>query len=109
MPLSQYFHKKEFPFTQIILQSPFIPWVGAHLENILCEHHERTVTPDNCVSFEGMTLQIPPNKYRCHYVRARIHVHRYMDGSLAIFHGPRKLADYESNGQLKKKKNNKAA
>jgi hypothetical protein len=32
-----------------------------------------------------------------------------MDGSLAIFHGPRKLADYESNGQLKKKKNNKAA
>ncbi len=100
---------KKFPFTQIILQSPFIPWVGAHLENILCEHHERTVTPDNCVSFEGMTLQIPPNKYRCHYVRARIHVHRYMDGSLAIFHGPRKLADYESNGQLKKKKNNKAA
>ncbi len=46
----------------------FYPWVGAHLENILCEHHERTVTPDNCVSFEGMTLQIPPNKYRCHYV-----------------------------------------
>ncbi len=26
--------------------------LGAHLENILCEHHERTVTPDNCVSFE---------------------------------------------------------
>ena len=102
-------HNREFKQKSPEEGSAFIPWVGAHLENILCEHHERTVTPDNCVSFEGMTLQIPPNKYRCHYVRARIHVHRYMDGSLAIFHGPRKLADYESNGQLKKKKNNKAA
>ncbi len=36
---------------------PLYPWVGAHLENILCEHHERTVTPDSCVSFEGMTLR----------------------------------------------------
>ena len=102
-------HNREFKQKSPEEGSAFIPWVGAHLENILCEHHERTVTPDNCVSFEGMTLQIPPNKYRCHYVRVRIHVHRYMDGSLAIFHGPRKLADYESNGQLKKKKNNKAA
>jgi transposase len=89
--------------------SAFIPWVGAHLEDILCEHHERTVTPDNCVSFFGLTIQIPSDKYRCHYVRAKVNVHRYMDGSLAIFHGPRKLADYDQNGQLKKKKKDKAA
>jgi len=31
------------------------------------------------------------------------------DGSLAIFHGPRKLADYDQNGQLQKKKKSKAA
>ncbi|RPI20154.1 MAG: transposase, partial [Acidobacteriales bacterium] len=66
-------------------------------------------TPDNCVSFEGMTLQIPPDKYRCHYVRAKVNVHLYMDGSRAIFHGPRKLADYEQNGKLKKTKKDKAA
>jgi len=102
-------HNREFKQKSPEEGSAFIPWVGAHLEDILCEHHERTVTPDNCVSFEAITLQIPPNKYRCHYVRARVNVHRYMDGSLAIFHGPRKLADYEPNGQLKKKKNNKAA
>jgi len=83
--------------------------VGARLEDILCEHHERTVTPDNCVSFERMTLQIPPDQYRCHYVRAKVNVHRYVDGSLAIFHGPRKLADYDQNGQLRKKKKDKAA
>jgi len=27
--------------------------------------------------------------------------HRYRDGSLAIFHGPKKLADYGQNGNLK--------
>jgi hypothetical protein len=31
------------------------------------------------------------------------------DGSLAIFHGPRKLADYYENGKLKTKKKEKAA
>lgn len=87
----------------------FIPWAGTHLEDILCEYHERTVTPDNCVVLDKVTLQIPPDKYRCHYVRVRVNIHRYMDGSLAIFHGPRKLADYDPNGHLKKKNKNKAA
>lgn len=100
---------REFKQKPLEAGSTFVPWVGAHLEDILCEHHERTVTPDNCVSFEGLTLQIPPDKYRCHYVRAKMNVHLYTDGSLAIFHGPRKLADYDEKGQLKKKKKDKAA
>ena len=79
----------------------FVPWVGANLDDILCEHYERTVTADNCVSFEGRSLQIPVNKYRCHYVKVRVKVHRYTDGSLALFHGPRKLANYDSQGILK--------
>ena len=78
----------------------FIPWVGENLDDILCEQDERTVNADNCVSFEGMKLQIPVNQYRCHYVRVKVRVHRYLDGSLAIFHGPRKLADYNSKGKL---------
>lgn len=102
-------YNREFKQKPLEEGSAFVPWAGAHLEDILCEHHERTVTPDNCVSFERMTLQIPPNQYRCHYVRAKVNVHRYVDGSLAIFHGPRKLADYDQNGQLRKKKKDKAA
>lgn len=102
-------HNKEFKKKPPEEGSAFIPWAGVHLEDILCEHHERTVSPDNCISLDGITLQIPPDKYRCHYVRVRVNVHRYMDGSLAIFHGPRKLADYDQNGQLKKKKKDKAA
>jgi len=78
----------------------FIQWIGIGLEDILCEQHERTVSPDNCVSFEGMRLQIPPDQYRCHYVRVKVGVHRYGDGSLGVFHGPRKLATYTAEGTL---------
>ena len=84
--------------------SAFVPWIGANLDDILCEHYERTVTADNCVSFEGLTLQIPSDKYRCHYVRTKVQIHRYLDGSLAIFFGPRKLADYDANGNIKRPK-----
>ena len=102
---------REFKQKPLESGSAFVPCVGTHthIEDILCEHYERTVTPDNCVSFQGLTLQIPPDRYRCHYVRAKVNVHLYTDKSLAIFHGPRKLAEYDRNGQLKKKKKNKAA
>ena len=100
---------KEFTKKPLEEGSAFVPWVGTHIEDTLCEHQERTVTPDNCVSFEGIILQIPPDQYRCHYVRVKVKVHRYLDGSLAIFHGPRKLADYDENGKLKTKKKEKAA
>lgn len=81
--------------------SVFVPWTGDNLEDILCEQEERMVGADNCVRFDGMTLQIPANRYRCHYVRVTVQVHRYLDGSLAIFHGPRRLADYDLRGKLK--------
>jgi len=100
---------KEFRQEALEEGSAFISWVGTNIEDTLCEHYERTVSADNCVSFEARTLQIPPDKYRCHYVRVKVKVHRYTDGSLAIFHGPRKLADYDENGNLKNKKKEKAA
>ena len=87
----------------------FLKWIGTNLDDILCEQHERTVTADNCVSFEGKILQIPADRYRCHYVKVRVRVHRYTNGSLAIFHGPRKLADYDKQGKLKETKKKKAA
>ncbi len=89
--------------------SAFVPWVGANLNDILCEQYERTVTSDNCVIFKEKTLQIPADKYRCHYVRVKVRVHKYIDGSLAVFHGPRKLAGYDAQGKLKGLKKEKAA
>lgn len=84
--------------------SAFVPWTGDNLDDILCEQNERLIGADNCVRFEGMTLQIPANRYRCHYVRVTVKVHRYLDGSLSILHGPRKLADYDPRGKLKETK-----
>jgi len=80
--------------------SAFVPWIGGNLNDILCEKYERTVNNDNCIKFKGLSLQIPSNAYRCHYVKAKVKVHRYPDGTLAVFHGPRKLAQYTSSGEL---------
>ena len=79
--------------------SAFVPWIGGRLDDILCDQFERTVGADNCVRFEGLSLQIPADKHRCHYVKARVRVHRYANGNLAVFHGPRRLADYNHEGR----------
>lgn len=76
----------------------FVPAQLRQVQEVLCEHHARVVGRDNCVSLDGLTLQIPPDRYRCHYVKATVRVQRYPDGSLALFHGPRKLADYHPDG-----------
>jgi hypothetical protein len=52
------------------------------------------------VRFENLPRKIPANRHRCHYVKAKVKVHRYPDGSLALFHGPRKLASYTPEGKL---------
>jgi len=89
--------------------SAFVPCSGAALEDILCERFERQVGADNCVSFEGMKLQIPAQQHRCHYVKARVSVLRRLDGTLAICHGPRRLAEYEPDGQIRQQEGEAAA
>ena len=79
--------------------SAFVPWMGGKLDDILCEQIDRTVGNDNCVRFERLSLQIPADQHRCNYVKAKVRVHRYPNGHLAIFHGPRCLARYTFDGQ----------
>ena len=81
--------------------SAFVDWIGGPLEDILCERFERTVGNDNCVSFEGLKLQIPADRHRCHYVKTKVAVIRRIDGSLAVLHGPRKLAEYSDSGHIR--------
>ena len=91
---------KEFKRISTENGSAFVPFWGENLDDILCEQFERSVGNDNCVQFEGLKLQIPSNQYRMHYVKVRVRVHRYPDRTLAVFHGPRKLAEYNNNGML---------
>lgn len=80
--------------------SAFVAHMGGDLRDILCEQFERVVSKDNCVKFETLTLQIPADSCRMHYVKAKVRVHRYLDRSLAIFHGPRKLGSYDLSGEF---------
>ena len=79
----------------------FVPYVGRGIEEILCEHFERVVGKDNCVEFERLKLQIPAMRGRSHYMKAKVRVHRYDDGTLAVFHGHRCLGRYDAKGRLK--------
>jgi transposase len=89
--------------------SAFVPLIGANINDILCEQHDRQVGNDNCLSFEGKKLQIPADKHRCHYVKANVRLHRYEDGSMAVFHGPRRLADYDKDGKSTREETAKAS
>ena len=89
----------EFAVPAMETGSAFVPWIGGSLDDILCEQFDRTVGNDNCVRFEGMSLQIPADRHRCHYVKARVRVNRYASGALALFHGPRGLAYFTPDGR----------
>ncbi len=56
------------------------------------------VAGDNTVRYKGLVLQIPANRHRHHYVKARVRVHEHPDATLAVFHGPRCLARYQADG-----------
>ena len=80
----------------------FTPIPGVDLDEILCvEEEQRQVGNDNCVSYRTLKLQIPESPMRPHFVKARVKVHVYPDGSHALFHGPRCIGRYDENGRLK--------
>ena len=79
--------------------SPLMPWLKAKLPDILCLKAERTVGNDNCVAYKGRTLQVPPQRHRRHYVRAKVWVHEYEDGGVAVFHGTLRLGRYDAAGR----------
>ena len=88
--------------------SAFVPFTGA-LKDTLCIQEERVVGNDNTVRYKNLILQIPEDKHRHHYVKARVRVHHYSDQTLAIFHRPRKLACFDKNGNIKEDNDKLAA
>jgi hypothetical protein len=84
-------HNREFCVARTLTGTAWVPFLSGSLPDILCEQHERTVGDDNCVSFEGLSLQLPADEFRYRHARTRVRVHRYVDHTLGVFHGPRKL------------------
>jgi hypothetical protein len=58
----------------------------------------RVVGRDNTVSHNGRRLQLPASPLRAHYVKASVKIREYPDGTLAVFHGPRRIARYDVEG-----------
>ncbi len=102
-------HNSEFEVRTAEPASAFVQFIGTNLGDILCERFERTVGNDNCVRFDALHLQIPADRHRIHYVKAKVNVHRYGDGTLAVFHGPRCLARYNARGKEAKPSIKRAA
>jgi len=92
-------HNARFRAAPAEAGSAFVPYVGRDLRDILCVQEERVVGNDNCVSYKRLSLQIPADRHRHHYVKAKVRVHEYPDGHLAVFHGPRCLARYDAAGK----------
>ena len=78
--------------------SAFVAIPGFDLTEVLCIEEERQVGKDNTVLFHRHRLQIPPSPLRPHFVKARVRVRQYQDGTLAIFHGPRCIGRYDAAG-----------
>ena len=107
-------HNKNFTVEPESARSAFSPIVGMDISKILCIQRERTVRNDNTVSYQGKVLQIKANEYRHHFVKAKVQINQYPDGSMALFYGSLCIGEYQADGRAKepeegKKQNKKAA
>jgi transposase len=93
-------HNARFAVTPAQDGSAFTAIPGVDLAEILCVQEERMVAADNTVAIRTLTLQIPKTPWRAHFARATVKLRHYVDGTHAIFHGPRCLARYDAAGVI---------
>lgn len=92
-------HNARFAKPAAVAEKAFVAADPNLLIETLCIEEERVVGRDNTVAYNGLRLQLPESRMRAHYVKARVKVRDYPDGTLAIFHGPRWLARYDAQGR----------
>ena len=93
-------HNARFARPAAVPESAFVAADPALLAETLCIEEERVVARDNTVAYAGRHLQLPASTARAHYVKATVKVRAYPDGTLAVFHGPRRIAGYSAAGQI---------
>jgi transposase len=93
-------HNERFAIEAEQEGSAFVADATGAWQEILCIREERTVGNDNTVKWRRLSLQLPPSRLRPHFVKAKVRVHEYPDGQLAVFWGPHRLAGYEADGTI---------
>jgi len=91
-------HNARFACQPDAAGSAFVADPAGAWRDILCVQEERIVSNDNTLRYHRLVLQLPPSPLRPHFVKAKVRVHHYPDETLAIFHGPRCLARFASDG-----------
>jgi transposase len=76
----------------------FVPYRGKELERIFSLQFERTVNRDNTVSFQNLTLQIEPVRWRATLAGCAVIVCQHLDGTLSLSYGPHSLGRYDERG-----------
>jgi transposase len=62
-----------------------------HLERICCLVHERIVSNDNVVQWEGHRFQIPQQARRFSFAGAKVQIHQALNGQLSFYYGDTRL------------------
>src|ERR1022692_4514158 len=78
--------------------SAFLPCRAKDLERIFSLQFERTVNRDNTVSFQNLTLQIEPVRWRGTLAGCTVIVHQHLDGTLSLSYGPHSFGRYDERG-----------
>ena len=84
-------HNARFMKQAQVEGSAFTPLTGFALEDVLCIQEERRVAHDNTLQYKRTSVQILEDASRCSFAKCTVRVHEYLDGSLEVFHGPRRL------------------
>ncbi len=101
------------------LRKTFVPWHNRHLatraeqpgsaftplldrtllDRVFCLEHTRVVDNDNTVRFDKRVLQLAPSSFRFSFARCRVTVREHLDGTISLWHGPRRIGRYDSAGR----------
>ena len=72
------------------LQSAWRP-APENLDRICCFVHQRVVSNDNIVQWDGQRLQIPQQGQRFSFAGAKVHIYQALDGRVSLYYGDTRL------------------
>jgi transposase len=87
-------HNARFAVAAAEPGSAFVAVAPAQWQEVLCLQETRQVGNDNTVRWRGRVLQIPQSPLRPHFVRTTVRLHEYPDGTVALFWGPHRIAQF---------------
>jgi hypothetical protein len=89
-------HNRLFAIEAEQAETAFVADTAGAWREILCIQEDRVVDHDKTVRWKTMSLQLPPSRLRPHFVKATVRLHEYPNGTVSVFLGPHRLADYDA-------------